>query len=225
MSDADPEMGAFLRRSLLDRRAPEHTRQRLLKAGRSKRKAWIMAAAAGLLVAFGAALLLRTPRPVPAPAPEGPSDELLRISERHRPGSAQGTPVSRGDAQTAVERNLGTDASTPAAEKAGFDIVEVDAVEEGQVVQIVYRRAGTTVSAFVMKPQRLKKAGPFQTRDGVEYWSFACRGRSTVVVKAGPVYRVWVGEMPEDRLIETVLEIEKVRASLQKVRLHLEGAG
>jgi len=225
MSDADPELGPLLRRALLDRRAPEDARMRLM-AARPRRRAWVAAtAAAGLLIAaLGVALLLRAPRQ-PRVAAEPKPEELVRFSEKHRPRSAQGVSVPRGEAQTAVEKNLGQDASTPSAERAGFEIVDVEAVEEGQVVQIVYRRADTTLSAFVMKPERFRRAGPFQTRDGVDFRSFSCGGRSTVIVKAGAVCRVWVADIPEARLVETVLEIEKQRASLQKVRLHLEGAG
>jgi len=226
MSDADPELSPLLRRTLLDRRAPERARMRLLAAARPRWRAWVAAtaaAAASVLAVLGAALLLQTPRETPVPEP--PPEDLVRISERHRPGPAEGASLPRGEAQAAVEKNLGHDASTPSAERVGFEIVNVEAVEEGQLVQIVYRRADATLSAFVMKPDRFRKPGPFQTRDGVDFWSFACRGRSTVIVKAGAVYRVWVAEIPEERLVETVLDIEKHRASLQKVRLHLEGAG
>ena len=65
----------------------------------------------------------------------------------------------------------------------------------------------------------------FVKRENVTYYACAWGGKSAVVVKTGNTHRVWVAQLSQEELVEAVLEVEKLRASMQRVELRLIGGG
>jgi hypothetical protein len=221
----DEELRKLLQHSLAGRRAPTEVRERILGAlGPRRRLGWLLAAAAGVAVLLGAALLVARHRPAQRISPT-----IARAIEQHIQspvfGHASASATPREIAQTVSEAS-GRDIQMPGLRDGGFTQIQAHRCEATGWAHVIYANSWLKVSCFILDSEGLDLAGgrPLEV-PGIDAHSFIRDRFSVVAVRECGLAKIWVADLRPEHLASIAVDAEQKRHQLQTTVLSVTDRG
>jgi len=218
----DEELRKLLRNSLQGRQAPAEVRERILQVLRPRRRWPLWAAAAGLLLGVGTALLA-------LPRIARPNPMIARAIEQHIEspvyGHAASTATPREVAQTVSEVS-GREIHIPGMRDGGFTQMQAHCCEATGWAHVIYANSWLKVSCFILDAGQLDVTGGVRVAEpGIDAYTFSQQTFSVVAVRESGLAKIWVGDLRREQLVSIAVDAEQKRHQMQTTVLSVSDRG
>ncbi len=216
----DDDLRRMLRDVLVDRRAPEDVKARLVARLRRRPAGWMAAAAAAAAVLAALGVLALGGRGSP-PAAVAAAMELHLRSDAS--GHAASAATSR-EVSGIVGDVLDRDVELPGLRDAGLAALEVHRCAPTGAAHVIYANSWLKLSCFILPADRVPLSGGARLSQGAVEGTLYTKGRAAALaVRDGGLMKLWVADLRPEQLAAIAFDAESKRGRLKTAVLRMPG--